>query len=131
MELDGLGRAKPRSPRLVILTPTAGMYVCIYVCMYVCTHISKPSPQHRLDSFSSQTNNMPTYIHTCIELAFQVSQVARSLTRHMPLRVSCLTGGKSQRTQKDMLNQGVDVLIGTPGRIQYFLEENMVGRYGR
>ncbi len=48
------------------------------------------------------------------ELAAQVTSVARSVTRHMPLRVICVTGGASAKTQKRMLDEGVDVVIGTP-----------------
>ncbi len=84
LEKDGgLGRAPPKSPRVVVLAPTA-------------------------------------------ELASQVAQVARALTRHLPLRVCCVTGGKNPRTQGDMLKAGVDVLIGTPGRVQYLMEEKKV-----
>lgn len=56
------------------------------------------------------------------ELAAQVTAVARALTRHFRLRVACATGGKSARTQREMLASGVDVLVGTPGRVQYLLE---------
>jgi len=60
------------------------------------------------------------------ELAAQVATVARALTKHLPLRVCCVTGGKNPRTQGEMLKSGVDVLIGTPGRVQYLLEEGKV-----
>jgi superfamily II DNA/RNA helicase len=60
------------------------------------------------------------------ELAAQVTSVARSVTRHMPLRVICVTGGASAKTQKRMLDEGVDVVIGTPGRVQYLIDEGMV-----
>jgi ATP-dependent RNA helicase DDX18/HAS1 len=76
-------RAPPKSPRVVVLAPTA-------------------------------------------ELAAQVATVARALTKHLPLRVCCVTGGKNPRTQGEMLKSGVDVLIGTPGRVQYLLEEGKV-----
>jgi ATP-dependent RNA helicase DDX18/HAS1 len=56
-----------------------------------------------------------------------VTAVVRALARHLPLRVACATGGKSARTQKEMLASGVDVLVGTPGRIQYLLEEGQIG----
>lgn len=52
--------------------------------------------------------------------------MARSVTRHMPLRVICVTGGASAKTQKRMLDEGVDVVIGTPGRVQYLIDEGMV-----
>jgi len=61
------------------------------------------------------------------ELAGQVSSVAKTLARHMPMRVCCITGDKGVRTQKEMLKEGVDVVVGTPGRLQFLLSVKQVG----
>jgi ATP-dependent RNA helicase DeaD len=49
------------------------------------------------------------------ELALQVEKVLRSLTTH--LRSTVLYGGVGYATQRLALKSGVDVVVGTPGRI--------------
>ncbi|GMH37460.1 hypothetical protein BSKO_05333 [Bryopsis sp. KO-2023] len=57
------------------------------------------------------------------ELAAQVMGVCRSLSRTLPFRSVALTGGHPWKTQKDFLNEGVDVVVGTPARIRDHLKE--------
>lgn len=52
--------------------------------------------------------------------------MAKTLTRFLPMRVCCVTGDKGVRTQKDMLKEGVDVVVGTPGRLQFLLSVKQV-----
>ncbi|KAG0485945.1 hypothetical protein HPP92_009826 [Vanilla planifolia] len=83
-ELSGLSKSSPRSPRVVILAPTA-------------------------------------------ELASQVLHNCRSMAKcGVPFRSVVATGGFRQKTQLDSLEQEVDVLIATPGRFKYLLQEGYV-----
>jgi len=51
------------------------------------------------------------------ELCAQVLRVCRALSQRLKFRSAAFTGGRPLRTQKKSLEQGVDVLIGTPGRL--------------
>lgn len=57
------------------------------------------------------------------ELALQLLSVCRSLSASLPFRVVAVTGLGKRRTQRQFLDQGVDVLIATPGRLTSLLEE--------
>lgn len=55
------------------------------------------------------------------ELAVQIHKDAGQLGRHTGLTLGLVYGGEKYEQQRDMLAAGVDVLIGTPGRlIDYF-----------
>lgn len=55
------------------------------------------------------------------ELAIQIHQDAVALGRHTQLRLGLVYGGVDYDKQRNMLREGIDVLIGTPGRIiDYF-----------
>jgi len=55
------------------------------------------------------------------ELAVQIHADAEVLGRHTGLRIGVVFGGTGYDTQRQMLMEGVDILIGTPGRfIDYF-----------
>lgn len=51
------------------------------------------------------------------ELAIQIEKEAKLLGVHLPLRMACFYGGVGYDSQKDHLEQGVQVIIGTPGRV--------------
>ena len=54
------------------------------------------------------------------ELAVQIEQEAQILGGHLPLSVGCFHGGVSYGPQEKKLRDGVDVIIGTPGRLLDF-----------
>eukprot|EP00904_Undaria_pinnatifida_P001837 jgi/Undpi1/11654/HiC_scaffold_36.g13949.m1 len=58
------------------------------------------------------------------ELAQQVYGVAQRLSGTVPFRSCCFTGGagRSFKTQAKLLQEGVDVLVATPGRVATLLE---------
>ncbi|CAM9380761.1 unnamed protein product [Discosporangium mesarthrocarpum] len=59
------------------------------------------------------------------ELAQQVvHRVAQQLSASMPFRPCCFTGGlgRTLKTQAKLLQEGIDVLIATPGRVSTLLE---------
>lgn len=51
------------------------------------------------------------------ELAVQVADFIKSLTRYITTRVVAVYGGTNINTQKMLFDQGCDVLVGTPGRV--------------
>ncbi len=51
------------------------------------------------------------------ELAVQIEGEANLLNRHLGFSVGCFYGGVGYATQLDLLKNGVDVIIGTPGRL--------------
>ncbi|KAG5193119.1 P-loop containing nucleoside triphosphate hydrolase protein [Tribonema minus] len=57
------------------------------------------------------------------ELAQQVHSVARRISGAAPLRTCCFTGGGGARSQAQLLAEGVDVLVATPGRVGTLLED--------
>ncbi|WCJ25127.1 DEAD-box ATP-dependent RNA helicase 50 [Euphorbia peplus] len=61
------------------------------------------------------------------ELASQVLNNCRSLSKFgTPFRSMAATGGFSQKTQLESLEQGTDVLIVTPGRFTYLVKEELL-----
>ena len=55
------------------------------------------------------------------ELAIQIEKDAEVIGRHTGLKLGLVYGGTGYDSQRKMLEQGVDILIGTPGRlIDYF-----------
>ncbi len=55
------------------------------------------------------------------ELAIQIHKDAMVLGRHTSLRLGLVYGGSGYEKQRNQLAEGVDILIGTPGRlIDYF-----------
>lgn len=55
------------------------------------------------------------------ELAIQIHDDARTLSHNTGFKLGLVYGGTGYESQKKMLTEGVDVLIGTPGRtIDYF-----------
>jgi ATP-dependent RNA helicase DeaD len=58
------------------------------------------------------------------ELAQQVGEQFKLFAKYKPLNIMITYGGANIKTQKDEL-QNVDVLIGTPGRISDYLEQDL------
>src|SRR4051812_7171713 len=58
------------------------------------------------------------------ELALQVSEEAKKLTQHNRLRICAIYGQYSMPNQLRSFRQGVDIIVGTPGRIIHHLKEN-------
>jgi ATP-dependent RNA helicase DeaD len=51
------------------------------------------------------------------ELALQVSEEITALGSHRSLRVTAIYGGASMKEQTDALNEGSQIVVGTPGRV--------------
>ncbi|XP_014035677.1 nucleolar RNA helicase 2 isoform X3 [Salmo salar] len=56
------------------------------------------------------------------ELAIQVSKDFKDMTKK--LSVTCFYGGSSYNPQLDAIRSGIDILVGTPGRIKDHLQNN-------
>ncbi|XP_050981984.1 nucleolar RNA helicase 2 [Labeo rohita] len=56
------------------------------------------------------------------ELAIQVAKDFKDITRK--LSVTCFYGGSSYNPQIDAIRNGIDILVGTPGRIRDHLQNN-------
>ena len=55
------------------------------------------------------------------ELAIQISNDAEDLARHTGLKIALAYGGTGYEQQRQTIESGIDILIGTPGRIiDYF-----------
>ncbi|MCS6832595.1 MAG: DEAD/DEAH box helicase [Flammeovirgaceae bacterium] len=51
------------------------------------------------------------------ELAIQIGEQISLLGKYTDLRYVCVYGGLGPKTQKELLSKGVDILVGTPGRV--------------
>lgn len=61
------------------------------------------------------------------ELAIQIHKDAELLGRHTGLKLALAYGGVDYQKQRDRLAEGVDVLIGTPGRIIDYFKQRVFG----
>ena len=59
------------------------------------------------------------------ELAIQIHKDAESLGQHTGLKLGLVYGGTGYDAQRKMLEDGVDVLIGTPGRIIDYFKQHI------
>jgi ATP-dependent RNA helicase RhlE len=60
------------------------------------------------------------------ELALQVEESIRAYGRHLPLKSTLIFGGVAMGPQVDALDQGVDILVATPGRLLDHVAEKTV-----
>ena len=59
------------------------------------------------------------------ELTVQVARDAEALGRHMGFRILAAYGGVDYRKQREAIARGVDLLIGTPGRLIDYLKQRV------
>ncbi|AZQ12199.1 MULTISPECIES: ATP-dependent RNA helicase RhlB [Shewanella] len=60
------------------------------------------------------------------ELAIQIAKDATLLSKHSGLKVGIVYGGEGYETQRKVLDKGVDVLIGTTGRIIDYVRQGVI-----
>ncbi|KAI5645473.1 DEAD/DEAH box helicase domain-containing protein [Phthorimaea operculella] len=60
------------------------------------------------------------------ELARQIEVVAKDLEKLLNIRCVCIYGGMSRNIQMEQLQEGVDILIATPGRLNDFIVSKTV-----
>lgn len=59
------------------------------------------------------------------ELAIQIHSDAELLGRHMGFRLGLAYGGTGYQSQRETIEKGVDLLIGTPGRLIDYLKQGV------
>jgi len=60
------------------------------------------------------------------ELAIQVAEAIKEYGSHMKVSVLPIYGGQHYGTSRRRLKEGVDVVVGTPGRLQDLIRQNML-----
>ena len=60
------------------------------------------------------------------ELAAQIAESFASYGRHTPIRFAVIFGGVGQGPQVRALQQGIDILVATPGRLIDLLDQRLV-----
>jgi ATP-dependent RNA helicase RhlB len=60
------------------------------------------------------------------ELAIQIAKDANLLAKHTGLKVGIVYGGESYEVQREVLDKGVDILIGTTGRIIDYVRQGVI-----
>ena len=59
------------------------------------------------------------------ELAIQIHKDAATLLTDLPLKLAICYGGKAYEQQKQQFSEGVDILVGTPGRLIDFFKQKL------
>ncbi|MBF6607712.1 MAG: DEAD/DEAH box helicase [Flavobacterium sp.] len=60
------------------------------------------------------------------ELVVQVADEVEKLTKYMSVRIAAIYGGVNINTQKTAVYQGIDILVGTPGRVMDLALDNVI-----
>lgn len=60
------------------------------------------------------------------ELVVQVAEEVEKLTKYMSVRTLGIFGGVNINTQKTAVYQGIDILVGTPGRVMDLALDNVI-----
>ncbi len=60
------------------------------------------------------------------ELAIQVTAAAEKMSSQTPAQVMAVYGGQSYEIQKRKLKRGVDVVVGTPGRLLDLISQKVL-----
>jgi len=86
-----------------------------------CNHLlTTPAPENKQTEEIRALILAPTR-----ELAIQIYKDAETLTRHTGLTFGLIYGGTGYEEQKQVLAKGVDILIGTPGRLIDFHKQGL------
>jgi len=94
---------------------TAAFLIALYNAL--ATH---PAPHGR-----SRTSIRALVVAPTRELAVQIHHDAEILGRHMGLKLAVVYGGVDYDKQRREVGEGVDVLIGTPGRIIDYFKQHI------
>ncbi len=78
----------------------------------------KNAPVSKESSLESRSHNIRALVLTPTrELAAQVADNMKAYSQFLPLKIGVVYGGGKMASQTNVLKQGVDVLIATPGRL--------------
>ncbi len=81
---------------------------------------------HLLMSDERYKNSKALIIAPTRELAVQIEEEAQILGSFLPLKSACFYGGVGYAQQEDALKAGVDLVIGTPGRLMDFIQSKKI-----
>jgi ATP-dependent RNA helicase RhlB len=84
--------------------------------------LKNPAPESRRPTSPRAIMLAPTR-----ELAVQIHKDAETLGKATDLKLGLVYGGTGYDTQRKMLEEGIDVLIGTPGRIIDYHKQHVFG----
>ncbi|KAE8021222.1 hypothetical protein FH972_007131 [Carpinus fangiana] len=71
----------------------------------------------RIESSSNQRKPLAIVLTPTRELCIQVEEHAKSLSKILPFRTALLGGGDAMAGQRHRIEGGVELIIGTPGRV--------------
>ncbi len=94
---------------------TAAFLVALYHAL-----LTRPAPTSR-----SRTSIRALIVAPTRELAVQIHHDAEALGRHTGLRHAVVYGGIDYEKQRRTLEEGIDVLIGTPGRLIDYYKQHV------
>ena len=77
-----------------------------------------------LNNFQPQRHVQALVLAPTRELALQVSKSVTEYGKHLGVRVLAVYGGQPYGPQISKLNRGVDIVVGTPGRLLDLIERN-------
>lgn len=75
-------------------------------------------PLLRLHKFSKETNPRILILVPTRELVIQQVEEVQKLAKYINIRVAGVYGGTNINTQKNMVMEGLDLLVATPGRLR-------------
>jgi ATP-dependent RNA helicase DeaD len=79
-----------------------------------------------LNNFQRQKNPQALVLAPTRELALQVADSMTEYGKHLNVRVLAVYGGQPYSPQINSLKRGVDVVVGTPGRLNDLLERGVL-----
>jgi ATP-dependent RNA helicase DeaD len=77
-----------------------------------------------LQNFTSQRHVQALILAPTRELALQVADSMAQYGKHLDVRILAVYGGQPYGPQISRLNRGVDIVVGTPGRLLDLIERN-------
>lgn len=86
--------------------------------------LTQPTPNEHRDGDPRAIILAPTR-----ELAIQISNDAQVLGAHTGLRTGVVFGGTGYDTQRQMLVEGLEILVGTPGRLIDYFKQRIFSLY--
>ncbi|WP_345777092.1 DEAD/DEAH box helicase [Pinirhizobacter soli] len=95
---------------------------CAFLVAMMNRLLTKPAANDRKDSDPRALIIAPTR-----ELAIQIEKDAQAIGRHTGLRFALIYGGVDYDKQRQLLRDGCDVIIATPGRMLDYYKQSVFG----
>ncbi|GAB2588354.1 DEAD/DEAH box helicase [Dyella jejuensis] len=98
---------------------------CAFLVALMNRLLTQPAVAERKDSDPRALIIAPTR-----ELAIQIEKDAKNIGRHTGLRTALIYGGVDYDKQRQLLKDGCDIIIATPGRLLDYYKQNVFGLNG-